>query len=245
MASCLIVQHVEPEGPYAIRDALELAGVTVDLRPVFAGAPLPSDVADFDGVVVMGGPMSADSDDGFPTRRSEVDLLADALGRGVPTLGVCLGAQLLALAGGGAVNRGTDGPEIGWAPVALSDQVDDDGLLAGLPGRITVLHWHGDTFDLPPGAVLLASNARYRNQAFRAGVRAWGFQFHFEIGRRAVAAFLDAFGADAVAAGTTPEAIEAASAGALEILEPHRARVLTRFAALVLAHDRTRLADLS
>ncbi len=243
MASCLVVQHVEPEGPWAIADALEDLGVAVDVRRVFAGATLPSDLSDVDGMVVMGGPMSASGDEGFPTRRAELDLLADALRRRRPTLGVCLGAQLLALAGGGAVHRGAAGPEIGWAPVELTAQASHDPLLAGLPRRLTVLHWHGDTFDPPPGATLLAANDRYRSQAFRSGDRAWGLQFHLEVDSRAVAAFLDAFGTDAEEAGTTPASIVADSGAALRWLEPHRTRVLARFAELVAAHDRERLAD--
>jgi GMP synthase-like glutamine amidotransferase len=243
--SCLIVQHLEPEAPYAIGDALDDAGVVTDLRRIYDGEPLPSDLADVDGLVVMGGPMSASSDEGFPTRRAELSLLDDALSRGLPTLGVCLGAQLLALAAGGAVHPGPTGPEIGWAPVSLTDQAGEDPLLAGLPSTLTVLHWHGDTFDLPPGAIHLAANSRYRNQAFRSGPRAWGLQFHLEVDHRAVAAFLGAFGADAAAAGTTPQSIEADSAEVLEVLTPRRTDVLARFAGLVASCDSDRLADRS
>ncbi len=241
--SCLIVQHVEPEGPYAIADALEEAGVVADVRRIFAGEALPPDVSDVDGLVIMGGPMSASSDEGFPTRGAELDLLADALRRGRPTLGVGLGAQLRALAGGGVVHPGATGPEIGWAPVELTAEAGHDPLLAGLPRRLTVLHWHGDTFDPPPGATLLVANDRYRSQAFRCGDRAWGLQFHLEVDGRAVASFLDAFGADTEQAGTTPAAIAGDTAAALTALEPHRTRVLARFAELVAAHDRERLVD--
>jgi GMP synthase-like glutamine amidotransferase len=241
--TCLVVQHVEPERPYAIGDALAAAGVTVDLRRVFAGDRVPADAAGYGGLVVMGGPMSAHRDEGFPTRRAELDLLVDALARGVPTLGVCLGAQLLALAGGGRVFPGTNGPEVGWAPVELTEQAGDDPILGRLPDRLTVLHWHGDTYDDPPGSVHLAASARYRGQAFRIGRRAWGLQFHLEVDDAAVAAFLAAFGQDAVTAGTSPEAIEAETRPALEELEPHRAQVLARFADLVVSCDREGLVE--
>jgi len=148
--------------------------------------------------------MSADSDDGFPTRRQELALLAEAVELGLPTLGVCLGAQLLAAATGGRILRGASGPEIGWAPVHLQATAADDLLLASVPGELSVLHWHGDTFDLPPGGVLLASNDRYDHQAFRIGPRAWGFQFHLEVDQEAVAAFAGSFGADLAAVGTSP-----------------------------------------
>jgi GMP synthase-like glutamine amidotransferase len=238
--SCVVVQHVEPEGPYAIGDALGAAGVTVDVRRVYAGDPLPADASGVAGLVVMGGPMSASGDEGFPTRHAELALLRDALSRDVPTLGVCLGAQLLALAGGGTVLPGDDGPEVGWAPVELASAAADDPLLTGTADALTVLHWHGDTFEPPPGSVHLAANDRYREQAFRVG-RAWGLQFHLEVDAAAVAAFLDAFGPDALRAGTTPAAIEAATPTALAALEPHRGRVLARFASLVGTRHRERL----
>jgi len=241
--TCLVVQHVEPEGPYAIADELAAAGVMVGVRRVFAGDPLPADMAGLAGLVVMGGPMSASRDDGFPTRRAELELLADAMARGVPTIGVCLGAQLLALAGGGTVFPGTAGAEVGWDSIELTEQAMDDPLLAGLPNRLVVLHWHGDTFDLPPGSIHLAASSRYPGQAFRMGPRAWGLQFHLEVDDRAVAAFLDAFGEDAVRAGTTSASIGADSPAALEALWPHRARVLARFATLVASHEREQLVE--
>ncbi|MGO9030054.1 MAG: type 1 glutamine amidotransferase [Acidimicrobiales bacterium] len=233
MPRCLVVQHVEPEEPYAIGRALEAAGSAVVPCRVFAGEAVPDDLDGFDGLVVMGGPSSAAHDDGFPTRRRELALLEDAVARDIPTLGVCLGAQLLALAAGGSVYPGQDGAEIGWGPVVLADRAGSDLLLGGLPGELVVLHWHGDTFDLPPGATRLASNARYANQAFRLGDRAWGLQFHVEVDRTAVDAFLRVFGEDARAVGSAPEAIGSSADGYLEALAPARDRIAARFAGLV------------
>jgi GMP synthase-like glutamine amidotransferase len=212
VATCLIVQHVPAEGPYLLADALASAGVAVTLRAVHAGEPLPATAEALDGLVVMGGPMSARADEGFPTRGRELALLADAVARGVPTLGVCLGAQLLAAASGGTVEPGAAGPEIGWGQVRLAAAAADDPLLAGTAdagGALEVLHWHGETFALPPGAVLLASSDRYPNQAFRTGPRAWGLQFHVEVDLGGVRAFVEAAGAEAAAAGTDPSAITA------------------------------------
>ncbi len=132
---------------------------------------------------------------------------------------------------------------MGWAEIELTPAAADDPLLADLPGRLTVLHWHGDTFDPPSGSIHLAASSRYRNQAFRIGARAWGIQFHLEIDNNAIAAFLDAFGQDTERAGTTPDAINRESPAALEALRPHRARVLTRFADLVATHAREELVD--
>ncbi|MGH9046686.1 MAG: type 1 glutamine amidotransferase [Acidimicrobiales bacterium] len=236
MTSCLIIQHAEPERPYAIEATLRSAGVEIALRTTFSDpVGLPKSLEGTAGLVVMGGPMSAASDEGFATRGAELALLGDALERRVPTLGICLGAQLLASAGGGKVLAGPAGPEVGWAPIELCS--GDDPLLAGLPEQLTVLHWHGDTYARPPGGVLLASSARYEEQAFRLGPAAWGFQFHIEVDRFAVGAFIDAFGEEALAAGSSPEAIAAGTSAALQGLEPHRARVLERFAGLVVAYD--------
>jgi GMP synthase-like glutamine amidotransferase len=236
MASCLVIQHVEPEKPYEIADALAHAGVEVVTCETFSGKTPPG-LDRFDGLVVMGGPMSAISDHGFPSRGAEIDLLAEALERRVPTLGVCLGAQLLALAAGAKVTRGTAGPEIGWGTVHLSGAAASDSLLTGLPGDLCVLHWHGDTFSLPPGAVNLATSVTYNQQAFRYGTRAWGLQFHLEVDEEAVEAFLHAFGADTFAASTTPDAIRANTPDAVAGLRPYQSRILDRFAALVASDE--------
>lgn len=243
MPTCLVVQHVEAEPPWAIGLALSRAGVRADVRRVFAGEPLPPDTAAHNGIVVMGGPMSACSDEDFVTRRSEIALLEHALTGAVPTLGVCLGAQLLALAAGGTVYAGADGPEIGWSMVDLSPARADDALLTGLPARLDVLHWHGETFDLPPGAKHLARNDRYPNQAFRVGDAAWGLQFHLEVTREAVDGFLRAFASDAASTVGGAETIRRASPSALAALTPWRDLVFDRFAALVSGHTGAAAGD--
>lgn len=234
MPTCLVIQHVLPERSFAIGEALADAGVDVDVRHAYARDPLPAWLgADFDGLVVMGGPMSAASDDDFPTRRREIDLLTQALEAGLPTLGVCLGAQLLAAAGGARVIPGGAGLEVGWDHVRFSADAATDPLFATVPSTLRVLHWHGETYELPTGAVHLASSERYRQQAFRAGGLAWGLQFHLEVDEDAVGSFVETFGEDVVAAGTTAEAITEATPSALRALGPHRDEICARFAALV------------
>jgi GMP synthase-like glutamine amidotransferase len=235
MSNCLVVQHVVPESAFAIADALRDAGVSVGLCRVFAGDTLPSELAGLDGLVVMGGPMSAASDQGFPTRRAEIALLAGAIAAGLPTLGVCLGAQLLARAGGGSVSTGADGPEIGWDRVSLSAGCQSDPLFSGLPQALTVLQWHGETFELPPGGRRLISNAKYANQAYRIGDAAWGMQFHLEVTQEAVDGFLTAFGADTQGIPGGAERIRKATPAALDALSGSRDLVLSRFAGLVAA----------
>lgn len=228
MGTALVLQHLEPEGPARIGDALAAAGVDVVVVRTDRGEAVPDDVAGIDGLVVMGGPMSARSDDGFPSRRAELALLRAAVAAGTPTLGVCLGSQLLAAAGGGTVEPGT-GLEVGWGPVTLADAATDDPLLAGLGPELPVLHWHGETFALPPGAVLLASSDRYPHQAFRLGPAAWGLQFHLEVDAPAVDRFVAAFGAEA----DDPDAIRADAPAWLARAAPAQEAILTRFAHLV------------
>jgi GMP synthase (glutamine-hydrolysing) len=173
----LTFQHVPWETPGLILDAVEAAGHTMEiLHP----ADRPRATAAYDSsaaLVVMGGPMSANDD--LDYLREEMRLMERALADSKPILGVCLGAQLLAKTLGARVypNRVK---EIGWGTVALTPAADADPLFHGLPGVIEALHWHGETFDLPPGAQLLASSGVCFNQAFRAGERAWGLQFHIE-----------------------------------------------------------------
>lgn len=169
----LAIQHVPWEGPHRILDACgELDVHTV--KPL-AGQALPGhDVVA--GAVVMGGPMNVDEVECFPALAMEREWLAELVGRGMPVLGICLGAQLLARALGAEVRQG-EGSEIGFAPVEVSDPADP--VLGGLAPSTEVLHWHGDVFDLPDGAQSLASSNRTEHQAFRAG-NAWGVLFHPE-----------------------------------------------------------------
>lgn len=192
----LLVQHHESEGPALIADALDRTGCSLELIRTDLGQTLPHGLAGYAGLVVMGGPMSAGSDDDFPTRLTEVALIRDALDRRLPMLGVCLGAQLLAVAGEAEIRRGPRA-EIGWGTVHLEPAAQGDPLFGEMQGDLTVLHWHGETFDLPDGAVHLASSRLYASQAFRLGLSAWGLQFHVEVDPAAIARFVDAFGHEA------------------------------------------------
>ena len=170
----LVLTHVPYEGPGLIAPGLD---APVRVRTVVGSAdPVLPALDEISGLVVMGGPMDADDDRGYPGLAAERALLATAVDADVPVLGVCLGAQLLAMALGAHLHR-RHGTEIGFAPV---DVVADDLVLGPLGARPTVLHWHSDAIDLPPGATLLASTPATPVQAFRAG-SALGVQFHVEV----------------------------------------------------------------
>lgn len=173
-----IVQHVPYDGAGGIAAVLDRRGLaSVHLRPVL-GDDLPA-AGDLDGVVVLGGPGGA-ADDDVPHLRAERALLRDAARAGLPVLGVCLGAQLLAVALGGAVRR-APAPEIGMGAVALTAAGRADPVLGPVGPRIPVLHWHADELVPPPGAVRLATSVGCAEQAFRWGPRAYGLQFHAEL----------------------------------------------------------------
>ena len=129
------------------------------------------------GLVFMGGPMSVNDD--FPYIATELEIIRQAVAASKPVLGVCLGSQLIARALGGRVYRNPV-KEIGWYPVSWLPEASQDPLFEGLRDPETLFHWHGETFDLPPGAVWLARSQACRNQAFRTG-SAHGLQFHLEV----------------------------------------------------------------
>ncbi len=143
------------------------------------GEPLPG-LDGFDAIVAMGGPMSVNDEAEHPWLVEEKALIRTAVERGVPFWGSCLGVQLLASALGARVYAGP-APEVGVLPVELTPEAADDPVFAGLPQTLATLQWHGDTFDLPEGAVLLATSPAYRHQAFRVGPSAYGVQFHIEV----------------------------------------------------------------
>ena len=176
---CVVVQHVAHEGPGLIASLAAEHGVALEVRRTWRREALPA-ARETGGVVVLGGPMGVYEAAAHPHLVAEQALLADACALGLPVLGVCLGAQLLAAALGSRVFKGQV-QEIGAGSVTLTGAGERDPVLGPSGPIMPAFHWHGDTFDLPPGAVLLASSAAYPHQAFRVGERAYGLQFHVEV----------------------------------------------------------------
>ena len=200
----LVLQHVDQEGPGRIATALAAAGHQIAVLRPDAGDSVPPEPGDYSGVVVLGGPMGLADTGELPFLRAEQLLVAECVLAGVPVLGICLGAQLLAAALGSAVRTGGEW-ELGWHPVHLAPAAERDQLFADLPAAIPALHWHRDRFDLPPGAVGLASSATTGVQAFRFGSSAYGLLFHLEADDEQIASMAAAFPGDVIDAGKTPE----------------------------------------
>ncbi|MCW2576045.1 MAG: hypothetical protein JWR28_3162 [Modestobacter sp.] len=182
MTRLLVVVPSDTDPPTRLGDWLRDAGLELDERRLSTGDPLPADLTGFDGLLVLGGPQSSlDSPEVSPELVGVRTLLGQAIAADIPTLAVCLGAQLLAQVGGGSTRVGVDGPEVGAALVAKRDAADADPLFGPLPLSPDVLEWHHEEIDrLPAGATLLASNPRYENQAYRVGEHVYGLQFHIE-----------------------------------------------------------------
>jgi GMP synthase (glutamine-hydrolysing) len=170
----LVLRHEDFEHLGYFASSLSESGQS--FRYIDLGQPLGLDSAT--GVIVMGGPQSAN--DPNPGLIAEMKLIEHALAKRVPVLGICLGAQLLAKSLGARVYKNPV-REIGWAPVYFTGAAKDDPVFGGLESPTTFCHWHGETFDMPSGAELLAYSDACRNQAFRYGSNAYGIQFHPEI----------------------------------------------------------------
>lgn len=176
MGKVLLVVHQEHSATGRVGARLAALGHEIDLRRPCIGHDLPATLDGHDGVVMFGGPMSA-NDDHLPFIRAELDWLPGVVESGTPFLGICLGAQLLARAAGGAVGPHRDGwHEIGYYPITPTAAA---GPLFEAP--MEVFHWHGEGIDLPPDATLLAEGEKFPTQAFRVGENAYGIQFHPEV----------------------------------------------------------------
>lgn len=177
-ATLLVLQHIACEPPAAFEDELRERGHELVRVELDEGERAP-DWREFAGLIVMGGPMGAYDDASHPWLADEKRMIRAAAEAGHPVWGVCLGAQLLASALGAEVYPGSEA-EVGILPVELTSAAARDPVFAAAPSSFPTLQWHGDSFDLPDGATLLARSAAYPNQAF-AYQKAYALQFHLEV----------------------------------------------------------------
>ncbi|WP_029433837.1 type 1 glutamine amidotransferase [Blastococcus sp. URHD0036] len=232
----LLVAVPHPTDPAArLGEWLSAAGLELDVRSVREGDELPADLTGHDGLLVMGGPQSSLDDEATSPELVGIrHLLAQAVAADRPVLGVCLGAQMLAIAGGGRVRVGVEGPEVGVTLVARRDAADTDPLFRPLPLSPDVVQWHHDEIcDLPPGATLLAAGPVYGHQAFRLGRHCYGLQFHVEPTPEMVRAWADSDAVGLASSRYDAAQHEARTAAAADDLEAVWAPFAERFAELV------------
>ncbi|SEH25993.1 glutamine amidotransferase [Magnetospirillum fulvum] len=227
MKTCAALRHVAFEDlgsfePYLRRAGFDIAYHEAGYDDLSGFDPLAPDL-----LVVLGGPIGAYDDAIYPFLRDELRLVEARLASGRPLIGLCLGAQLMARALGASVHPNPAGREIGWSPLSLTDAGMASPLceLAG----IDVLHWHGDTFDLPAGAAALASTAITPNQAFLHGGAALGLQFHVEGTARGLERWFIGHAAEIGQAGLSVPDLRAATARHAAALEQQGTRLLGRF----------------
>lgn len=227
-----VIQQVAPETPGAIASALKAAGWRLHWVRPFRGEPIPRRLGRHAGLVVMGGPMGVYDTDRYPFLRSELRLIEDALAHERPVLGVCLGSQLLATALGAPVFRGPRA-EIGWHEVYLTRAAGEDPLWQSLPAQFTAFHWHGDAFDLPRGARLLAWSRLTDCQAFRYDAHAYGLLFHLEVNPAMVRRMARHFRDELLATGQSVADVLDPAEEHLETLAPIGRAVFQRWAGLL------------
>jgi GMP synthase-like glutamine amidotransferase len=196
--SVLICKNIETEGPGTIEEYLRSEKIPYRIVELSKGEVLP-DPNNFNTLIIMGGPMSVNETNLYPYIEEEQGLVRDFISKGKKILGICLGAQIMAKALGARVYSGQE-KEIGWYDIELTEEGLKDTYMRRLAlepkarnplRRFPVFHWHGETFDLPEGAVRLAGSELYPNQAFRYNECAYAFQFHIEVTRQMIYEWLE------------------------------------------------------
>jgi GMP synthase (glutamine-hydrolysing) len=203
----VVFEHHAMETSARLGQTLRDHGHQLKVVRLYAGDTVPADLNDVDGIVSMGGPMNVDQADEFSWITQEAAFIKVAHDAGLPIVGVCLGAQLIAHALGGKVEA-MDKPEIGWLPLHQFNPGFPDTLFGGIPWTTNQIHTHGQQItELPPGGVLMASSDACKNQAFRVGLTTYCFQYHFEWTRSDIDGILDQFAPWIQKSGGDAEAI--------------------------------------
>ena len=190
MPRLLVFQHVAHEILGTLDPLLRDAGFRIKYVNFERHPHAEPNLNGYDGLIVLGGPMNVDEVDAYPNLETEASLIREAVQRGMPVLGVCLGSQLIAKALGAKVKKNPE-KEIGWYDLSPSTDGLKDPLICNFKDLEKIFQWHGDTFELPKGAKLLASSPLCKNQAFRFGDNVYGLQFHLEVDKPMIERWLN------------------------------------------------------
>ena len=229
MGEVLVFQHDPFEDLGFFSEVLEKQGSDYRVVRLFHGEMPTEEWEKVAALIVLGGPMNVDEEKNFPFLRWEKRIIRAAIDDAVPVLGICLGAQLIASTLGTVISHGPV-KEIGWNPISITPHGQVDSLLGYLPESATVFQWHSDGFELPRGAIRLASSAHYSTQAFRLGKTIYGLQFHLEVTPRMIERWLDERSKDlALAPYVLPDKIRADTQSYAPTLKYYAERFLSEF----------------
>jgi GMP synthase (glutamine-hydrolysing) len=229
MKEVLVFQHDPFEDLGFFGEVLEKQGADYRVLRLFHGEMPAEEWENVRALIVLGGPMSVDEEEAFPFLRWEKRIIRAAIDECVPVLGICLGAHLIAATLGAPVFHGPV-KEIGWTPISITPHGQVDSLLGYLPENATVFQWHGDGFELPAGAIRLATSAHYGTQAFRLGKTIYGLQFHLEVTPRMIERWIEERSKDiAQAPYVLPEKILADTQSYAPALKYYGERFISEF----------------
>jgi GMP synthase (glutamine-hydrolysing) len=226
--SAVALRHVAFEDLGLLAPIMDRLGWNVSFCEAAVDDLSDRSIKNADLIIVLGGPIGAYETDAYPFLADEIALLEYRLSRDLPTLGICLGSQLMAKALGSRVFKGHV-KEIGWGTVALTAEGASSCLSALHNEEAVVLHWHGDSFDLPPGATRLASNPNYENQAFAYGRNALALQFHLEADPRQLEEWYVGHAVELAAAGVSVMDLRADTLKHKNDLAPRAERVFSQW----------------
>ncbi len=235
MTKVLVCQHV----PYEILGTLDPlfkdSGVRIQYVNFGRFPHLEPSLEGHDGLVILGGPMHVSETEQHPHLLYEIKMIEEAIRKDLPILGICLGAQLIAKTLGAKVQINQE-REIGWHRLELKKEATEDAVLRHFKNKENVFQWHRDTFDIPKGAVHLASSAICENQAFRYGEKVYGFQFHLEVDEMMIERWLKVpyhqEALEAVKAKVSPEQIRQETQGNIEALKNLSQKTFSEFVRL-------------
>lgn len=228
----LFIQHGETDKPGLLGEALEGAGVKIEVVHPYQGESVPEQLGDFSGLAIGGGAQAAYEVDRYAYLVQECELIRQAARDGKPVMGLCLGAQLMASALGAPVRPGPQ-REIGFFPVTLDPIARYDPVWCDLPTDFVTTHWHGDVFDLPAAGMRLGSSAMTPNQLFRYGRGLYGLQFHLEMTPEIFEEMVEDSRADLIEMGADPDRLREEAWRFLPPLRETAESVFMRWAAML------------